>query len=78
MLYTTTRLEDLIEIRDKLETLIDRVEKGRDKEKTHLVRFFCDTGGYRGILNLYDEKLTSNQRDRLIDVLESVFRGMKQ
>ena len=30
MIYTTTRLEDLIEIRDKIDNLIDRVESRRD------------------------------------------------
>lgn len=30
MIYTTTRLEELREIKDKIEALIDRVETGRD------------------------------------------------
>jgi len=73
-LYATTRLEDLIGIRDKIDNLVDRVERG---DKTHLVRFFCDTEN-KGLLNLYEEELTLEQRDRLIDVLGSVFRGMKE
>jgi len=75
--YTTTRLEELIEIRHKIDRLINRVEKARDKEKTYLVRFFCDTEDMR-LVKLYEEKLTLNQRDRLTDVLVNVFRGMSE
>jgi len=75
-LYTTTRLEDLIDIRDEVDRLIDRVKK-RDiqVEETRLVRFFCGIGD-SPLVKLYEEELTLNQRDRVIGVVRGVFRGM--
>ena len=84
MIYTTTRLEDLIKIRGKIDSLIDRVEMSRDlpTPKKELVKFYSQVTigegklkGEKFIIEIYEDLMTIDRQEKLIESMRNIFRS---